>query len=63
MTDTNRGEEDEEEVDPAFLNLEPENVVYALKEFEEIRKKKAEEAALGGASKKKGKTSLKNKVK
>ena len=52
----NRGEEDEEEVDPAFLNLEPENVVYALKEFEEIRKKKAEEAALGGASKKKGKT-------
>jgi hypothetical protein len=56
LTDTNRGEEDEEEVDPAFLNLEPENVVYALKEFEEIRKKKAEEAALGGASKKKGKT-------
>jgi hypothetical protein len=30
VDETGRGEEDEEEVDPAFLNLEPENVVYAL---------------------------------
>ena len=56
VTDTNRGEEDEEEVDPAHLNLEPENVVNALKEFEELRKKKAEEAALGGTTRKKAKT-------
>lgn len=56
VTDTNRGEEDEEEVDPAYLNLEPENVVNALKEFEELRKKKAEEAALGGTTRKKAKT-------
>lgn len=34
VTDTNRGEEEEEEVDPANLNLEPENVVNALKQFE-----------------------------
>lgn len=56
VTDTNRGEEDEEEVDPAYLNLDPEHVVDALKEFEELRKKKAEEAALGTTTKKKGKT-------
>lgn len=31
VTDTNRGEEEEEEVDPGYLNLEPENVVNALK--------------------------------
>ena len=56
-TESHRGEgEDEEEVDPAYLNLEPENVVYALREFEESRKKKAEEEALGGTKKKKGKT-------
>lgn len=56
VTDTNRGEEDEEEVDPAYLNLLPENVVDALKEFEEHRKKKAEEAALGTTTKKRAKT-------
>jgi len=56
VTDTNRGEEEEEEVDPAYLNLEPENVVNALKQFEELRKKRAEEAALGSTTRKKAKT-------
>jgi len=30
QNETNKGEEDEEESDPAFLNLAPEHVVLAL---------------------------------
>jgi hypothetical protein len=39
VTGSHRGEgEEEEAVDPTFLNLEPENVVHALQQFDELRK-------------------------
>ena len=57
VTGSNRGEgEEEEEVDPTYLNLEAENVVHALKQFDELRKQKAEAAALDGTTRKKAKT-------
>ena len=57
VTGSHRGEgEEEEAVDPTFLNLEPENVVHALQQFDELRKQKAEAAALDGTTRKKAKT-------
>jgi hypothetical protein len=47
------GEGDDEENDPNLLNLDPDNVVLALKEFENERERKAIEDMMGASKTKK----------
>lgn len=53
VTDGGDKGEGEEEVDPNELTLEPEHVVKALQEFEEVREKKAIEDMMGASKNKK----------